>query len=114
VSAIFMPRRQVVRIFHMLSGCSKASYQRGLNTKRPTIAFFVGPTKPLPSYDRQSRTHDTVKSREMTGRTQTLPWWLEGEGVKTTENKIHWASCIMQATFSKKVFMKLNFWGQTG
>jgi hypothetical protein len=30
-----------------------------------------------------------VKSRELTGRTQTLPWWLGGEGVKTTENKIH-------------------------
>ncbi len=25
----------------------------------------------------------------MTGRTQTLPWWLGGEGVKTTENKIY-------------------------
>jgi hypothetical protein len=34
--------------------------------------------------DRQALTRDTVyvKSREMTG-------WL-GEGVKTTENKIHW------------------------
>ncbi len=44
---------------------------------------------------RQARTGDTVlvKSREMTGRTQTLPWWLRGEGIKnrkTTENKIHW------------------------
>jgi hypothetical protein len=28
-----------------------------------------------------------IKSREMTGRTQTLLWWLGGEGVKTTENK---------------------------
>jgi hypothetical protein len=27
-----------------------------------------------------------VKSREMTGRTQTLPWWPGGEEVKTTEN----------------------------
>jgi hypothetical protein len=25
--------------------------QRGLNTKMPTIAFFLGTTKPLPSYD---------------------------------------------------------------
>jgi hypothetical protein len=33
-----------------------------------------------------------VKSREMagTGRTLILLWWLEGEGLKTTENKIHW------------------------
>ncbi len=32
-----------------------------------------------------------VKSREMTGKAQTLPWWLGGEGVKTTENKIRWS-----------------------
>ena len=38
---------------------------------------------------RKARTGDTmlVKSREMIGRTQTLPWWLGGEGVKTTGNK---------------------------
>jgi hypothetical protein len=38
--------------------------------------------------DRQTRPRDTVfvKSREMKGRSQTLPWW-RGEGVKTTENK---------------------------
>jgi hypothetical protein len=38
----------------------------------------------------QARTGDTVlvKSREMTGSSQTLPWWLGGE---TTENKIHWS-----------------------
>jgi hypothetical protein len=32
--------------------------------------------------DRQARTSEImlVKSREMTGRTQTLAWWLEGEG----------------------------------
>jgi hypothetical protein len=42
--------------------------------------------------DRQARTRDTVlvKSREMTGRSHTLPWWLEAAGVKTTENKIPW------------------------
>ncbi len=42
--------------------------------------------------DRQARTTDTVlvKSREMKGRSQTLPWWLWDGGVKTTENKIHW------------------------
>jgi hypothetical protein len=39
--------------------------------------------------DRQACTGDTVlvKSREITGRTQTLPWWLGEGGVKTTENK---------------------------
>jgi hypothetical protein len=44
----------------------------------------------------QARTGDTVlvKSREMTGRTQTLPWWLREEGVKTTEkNILHWPHC---------------------
>jgi hypothetical protein len=38
---------------------------------------------------RQARTGDTVlvKSKEMagTGRTLILLWWLEGEGLKTTE-----------------------------
>jgi hypothetical protein len=45
--------------------------------------------------DRQASNGDTVlvKSREMTGRAQTLPWWLEGERVKTTENKMHWSRC---------------------
>ncbi len=62
----------------------------------PTTVFFLGPTKPLPSYDKASRHRRynvIVKSREMTGRTHTLPWWLRGEEVKnrkTTENKIHW------------------------
>jgi hypothetical protein len=59
--------------------------QRGLNT----VVFFLGPTKPLPSYglDRQVDTGGKVlvNSREMTGRTQTLPWWRWGEGIKTTE-----------------------------
>jgi hypothetical protein len=34
--------------------------------------------------DRQARTRDTVlvKSREMTGRSQTLPWWRGEGGVK--------------------------------
>jgi hypothetical protein len=60
--------------------------QRGLNTKRSTIVFFLAPTKTLSNHlIRQSRTGDAVlvKSRDMTGRTQTLPWWLRGEGVKT-------------------------------
>jgi hypothetical protein len=45
---------------------------------------------------RQARTSDTVlvESREMTHRSQTLPWWLEGGGIKTTENKIHWLRCL--------------------
>ncbi len=61
------------------------------NTKRPTIVSFLDPTKPLPSFD-QANPHRRY-SKEMTGRTQTLPWWLEGVWVKTTENKIHWPRC---------------------
>ncbi len=42
--------------------------------------------------DKQARIGDTVlvSNIEMTGRSQTLPWWLEREGVKTTGNKIYW------------------------
>ncbi len=42
--------------------------------------------------DRQAHTGDTVivKSREMTGRSRILPWWLGREGVKTTQIKIRW------------------------
>jgi hypothetical protein len=49
---------------------------------------------------RQARIGDTalVKSREMTGRTQTLPWWLEEEEIKTIENKIHWFRCLKVLT----------------
>ncbi len=39
--------------------------------------------------DRQARTGDTVlvKSWEMTGRSHTLLWWLEGGGVKMPKKK---------------------------
>ncbi len=39
-----------------------------MNTKRPTLAFFLVPTKPLQSYGQASPHPDTVlvKSREMT------------------------------------------------
>ncbi len=33
------------------------------------------------------------KKREMTGRSQTPPWWLGRGEVKTTANKIHWPHC---------------------
>ncbi len=47
--------------------------QIGLNTKRPTHVFFLGPTKPFQSYGwKKARIADTVlvKSREMTSRSQ--------------------------------------------
>jgi hypothetical protein len=43
-----------------------------------------------------------IKRREMTGRTQTLAWWLGGEGVKTTENKILWPLSLNQKAMIKK------------
>ncbi len=48
---------------------------------------------------RQARTSDTVlvRSREMADRTQTLRrGGGGGEGVKTTENKIHWPRWLKQ------------------
>jgi hypothetical protein len=41
---------------------------------------------------RHALTGDTalVQSGEMPGRTQTLSWWPEEKGAKTTEKKIHW------------------------
>jgi hypothetical protein len=47
---------------------------------------------------RQDRTGDTVlvQSREMTGRSITLPRWLGGEGVETTEKKQNkWVPLIL-------------------
>jgi hypothetical protein len=59
--------------------------QRGLNTKRPMIGFFWVPRNLSHHMIRQDRTGETVlvKRREM-----------GGEGVKTTENKIHWPRWI--------------------
>jgi hypothetical protein len=50
---------------------------------------------------RQARTGVTmlVKSREMTGRTQTLPWWLGWEGVKAMENKYRWPRWVWQVKY---------------
>jgi hypothetical protein len=47
-------------------------HQRGLNIGRPTLVFFLAPTKlsnHMDTLDRQARTGDIalVKSREMTG-----------------------------------------------
>jgi hypothetical protein len=56
--------------------------QKGLNTRRPTIVFFLVLTNLSHHVIRhwQARSGDTmlVKSTDMTGRTQTLPWWLGG------------------------------------
>jgi hypothetical protein len=49
--------------------------------------------------DRQALSGDTVlvKSSQMTGRSQRLPWWLGGGGVKMTENKIRWPRCLLHS-----------------
>ena len=75
------------------------SNQRVLNTKRGSrsSSFWV-PRNLSHHLDRKDRTGDTVllNSREMTGRSQTLPWWwLVGEGVKTTENQLS-RTCIVK------------------
>jgi hypothetical protein len=71
----------------MSSYCSIA--QKGFNTKWSThlLSSFWLPRNLSNYMDRQARTRDTVlvRCREMTDRSQTLPWWLEGGGVKTTE-----------------------------
>ncbi len=65
---------------------------KGFNTEWPTLVLFlVWLPRNLSNYmDRQARNRDTVlvSCREMTGRSQTLPWWLERGKVKTTEKSI--------------------------
>jgi hypothetical protein len=61
-------------------GCG-GGRQKGFNTK------LVFPRNLSYHMDWHAHTDDTVlvKCREMTGWSQTLPWWMEGGGVKTTE-----------------------------
>ncbi len=59
--------------------------QRGLNTKEAHDRLLFGSHETSPILwlgIGQARTGDTVlaKSGEMTGRTQTLPWWLGEKG----------------------------------
>jgi hypothetical protein len=51
-----------------------------LITEKPTLVFFLVPGNLSNHMDRKVRAGDIVlvKSREMTGGSQTLPWWLEG------------------------------------
>ncbi len=66
-----------------------------MNTKRPTIVFFLGLTKPLPSYGSASPHRRVSKNREMTGRSQTLPWWLGPWGSRVRRRKkIDWPRWI--------------------
>ncbi len=37
----------------------------------------------------------TVWYNPSTDMSQTLPWWLVGEGLKTTEIKTHWPRCLL-------------------
>jgi len=60
-------------------------------TRGPQIVFFFVPTKPLQSTNKwigEARTRVTVlvKSKERTGRSQTLPLW-EGVRVKKDDRK---------------------------
>ncbi len=40
--------------------------------------------------DRKARTRGTVKIKDMTGRSQTLPWWLGEGGGGKDDKKIRW------------------------
>jgi hypothetical protein len=62
-----------------------------MNTKRPMLVFFLAPTKTSPViWVGKPVPEIQGKLRREIGRSQTLPWWLGGGGIKTTENKIHW------------------------
>jgi len=45
---VYFVVQTIEKSMYLLSMCTT---QRGLNTKRPKIVFFLGPTKPLTSYD---------------------------------------------------------------
>ncbi len=63
-----------------------------MTTVRPMLAFFLAPTKPLQSHGqaRPGRAGDTVlvKTREMTGRSQTLPWVAGGRRGKDDRKQV--------------------------
>jgi hypothetical protein len=44
-------RTILLNFIHKIEYTNMYYTQRGLNNKRPTIVSFLGPTKPLPSYD---------------------------------------------------------------
>jgi hypothetical protein len=50
---------------------------------------FLGPTTLSRQMDRQAPTGDTVyvKSREITVRTQTMPWWVGKKGKRRQKTK---------------------------
>jgi hypothetical protein len=68
------------RTFEKICGSDEPN-QRGLNTKRSTLVFFWVPRNLSHHMIRQALIGDTVLAKriEMTGKTQTLPWWLGGE-----------------------------------
>ncbi len=58
----------------------------------PAIVFFLGPTKTFPSYGKANpRIGDTVLVNPNTAVV------AGGEGVKTTENKIHWPRWVCRS-----------------
>ncbi len=84
-------------VSRMLSHCENVlTSQCWRKSKEKKRNFFRKFTKGIQGFDLGKKKFKiisclcTFKSREMTGRTQTLPRWLGEEGVKTTENKIHW------------------------
>jgi hypothetical protein len=64
--------------------------RKDLKLSGPLLSSFWLPGNLTNYKDRQAHTGDRVlvRCRGMTGRSQTLSWWLEGGGVKTTEKNV--------------------------
>ncbi len=76
----------------------------------PCSSSFWLPRNLSNHMDRQALSGDAVlvKNREMTGRSQRLPWWLRGEGVKTTENKIRWLRWLLHSLKKTLIILSLR------
>jgi hypothetical protein len=81
----------------------RVARQRGLDNKRATVVFFLGPTKPLPSYVKSSphSRYSLRVERLQAGPNQNTAVVAGEGGVKTTENTIVWPRCCqVSASFS--------------
>jgi hypothetical protein len=78
----------VIYMYTVLISWDRAEGTEDLIIRGPRSSSFWIPQNIFHHMDKQAHTGDTVlvMNREMTGRTQTLLWWLEREGVKATEN----------------------------
>jgi hypothetical protein len=108
---------QYVNMVHMtaLRLCESSENKKNFSiyelTQKVRAGLFWVPRNLSDHMDRLAHTRDTllVTSREMTGRSQTLPCWMRGD-IKTTENKIHWPRWIETgALFLISLFLMVIF-----